>query len=215
MTSFPAHAARWLAAVAIVGAAAAPVLGQTASPGTLPAEPPAMRASLEKTVFGVDVLDAELRFDEATTTRIARLAEGPGDRDVKADAIARAAFEAERVVASLRFERRAPLSRFVAAVRDDMEKAERAGMIDARTRAFVSENLPSWFAAIEDRGFREGDRLTYRADPEKVRTTVVDAEGRVLLDQTDRGAIRKRILLAGYFAPGATLRAALVDSALE
>ncbi len=174
-----------------------------------------MRADLEKTVFRADVLEVEMRFDEATKARIAAIARGADDAQAKKDAIARAAFGSPEVVARIRFARRVPLARFVATVRDDLAKAERAGMIDARLRAYVSASLPVWFAAIEDRGFRRGDRLLYRGSRAELHTMLVGADGEVLVDQVDRGEQWKRALLAGYFAPGATLRDPLVDSAMR
>ncbi len=171
-----------------------------------------MHAELEKTILHVDVLSVQMRFGERTQAAIASLAAGQPYSKARADAVARAAANADRAEVLVHFERHVSLDEFLDAVGDDLQKAEDAGMIDERLRATVVSGMPVWFEAIETRGFHEGDELVYQAHPDALHTVLRDAKGRALVDQVDRGPGPKKALLAGYFAPGSTLQKPLVES---
>src|SRR5690606_27150243 len=110
--------------------------------------------------------------------------------------------------------REVELGQFLDGVRSSLAEAEKAGMITASTRREVSSRLPSWFQAVAERGFREGDRLSYRTSGDTVHTFLVSRAGDVLLEQREQGADQRRALLAGYFAPGSDFRRSLGESVL-
>jgi hypothetical protein len=174
-----------------------------------------MHMLLEKTVFAVDVLTVEVRFDSATQGRFRTLARQHGDSEAFMGRMAEAAVHADEVFIRLEFKRDVALNRWVAAVRESLEKARHAGIIDESTFRHVSDNLPVWFHGIADRGFRYGDQILYRGYPDRLRTVLVTAEGKVLLDQTDAGTAPRLALLGGYFAPGTDFREPLIRSLLQ
>jgi len=165
-----------------------------------------MHMLLEKSVFAVDVLTVEVRFDPATQVRFRTLAQQRGDSETFMGRMAEAAVHADEVFIRLEFKRDVALNRWVAAVRESLEKARHAGIIDESTLRHVSDNLPVWFHGIADRGFRYGDRILYRGYPDRLRTVLVTADGKVLLDQTDAGTAPRLALLGGYLAPGTDFR---------
>jgi hypothetical protein len=174
-----------------------------------------MHADLEKTVFDIDVLAVEMRFDDATEARIGALATGRPYTKARADAVARAAAEADKAAVFVRFRRDVSLERFIDAVDADLTKALNAGMIDEARYRIVVAGMPRWFAPVEERGFEDGDELVYQASPEGLHTVLRDSSRRTLIDHIDRGPEPKRALLAAYFAPGSTFREPLVESVFE
>jgi hypothetical protein len=174
-----------------------------------------MHMLLEKTVFAVDVLTVEVRVDSATQGRFRTLAQQHGDSEARLRRMAEAAVHADEVFIRLDFKRDVALNRWVAAVRESLVKARQAGIIDESTFGHVSDNLPVWFHGIADRGFRYGDQILYRGYPDRLRTVLVTAEGKVLLDQTDAGTAPRVALLGGYFAPGTDFREPLIRSLLQ
>jgi hypothetical protein len=108
-----------------------------------------------------------------------------------------------------------PLHRWVDGVRENLERAWRAGLIAQDNYERVSRNLPIWFHVIAERGFRNRDALLYRVYPDRLRTVLVSAAGEVFVDQTDAGAAPRRALMAGYFAPGSDIREPLVRSLFD
>lgn len=174
-----------------------------------------MEMLLEKTIFSVDVLTVEVRFDVPTQQQFRTAASGREYTPELSRQLADIAVNAEHVYASLHFERNVGLSRWVAGVRDSLETAWRAGLITEGSYREVSDGLPRWFAVVAERGFARGDRILYRGYPDRLRTVLVANDGRVLLDQTDAGAGPRRALLAGYFAPGTDFREPLIRSLLQ
>lgn len=183
------------------------------------AEAPAvlMETLLEKTLFKVDVLRLRLRFDQPTTARVTRLvalgtgrSSGPSDASI--DSIAAAALGSTDVWARIHFERDVSLSRFLDGVMDNLQKAERAGIVPAAEVARLRRGLPRWFGFLDERRIRDGDELWYRIRGDTLRTLYVGVEGDVLLDQTDVGAGARLAVLGGYFAPGSDLRDGLIES---
>jgi hypothetical protein len=171
-----------------------------------------MHMLLEKTFLKVNVLTVELRVDETTTRRIHRIDRSAAGEGRTHDAIVAAVMDADSVAIELRFRRDVDLDEFVDAVRDSLEDAEEAAMISDATRREVARRLPQWYRSVARRGFEDGDRLRYRLSGNTVQTTLRSVAGEVLLQQVDRGAERRRALLAGYFAPGTDFREPLLDS---
>jgi hypothetical protein len=174
-----------------------------------------MHMLLEKTIFSVDVLTVDIRVDEPTRQEFARIAKGRAYSDNLADQIARTAVQAEQVFVSARFERDVSLNRWVEGVRESLEKAHQSGVIDRELYRHTSDRLPEWFSAIARRGFRTGDRILYRTYPDRMRTMLIGSDGKVFVDQTDRGSGPRRALLGGYFAPGTDFREPLIRSLLS
>lgn len=174
-----------------------------------------MHMLLEKTIFGIDVLTVEMRFDEPTRQHFRRIAGDGRYSDDLAEQIARAAVEAENAFVSVEFERDVSLHRWVEGVRENLRKACQWGVIDRQNYEDTGNQLPKWFGTIADRGFRDGDRILYRTYPDKLHTVLVGHNGDVLLDQTDSGSAPGRALLGGYFAPDGGFREQLVRSLLS
>lgn len=173
-----------------------------------------MHMLMEKTIFGVDVLTIDVRFDRATQARLRTLAGSPPLSSQAIDRIAAAAVDAGEVWASIAFRRRVSLSQWLDGVGDSLASASRAGLIQEQTYRELMANLPRWFAAVAERGFQAGDRILYRGYPDRLRTVLVTPEGRVLVNHVGEGAAPRRTLLAGYFAPGSDTREPLVRSLL-
>lgn len=174
-----------------------------------------MQALVEKTFLQVNVASMKIRFDDETARSLERLARGQEYSDERADRIARAAVKAQNAYANLRFERDVSLDRFLKAVRHNLQRARKAGMITEENYHTVSRGLPKWFGFLKERGIKKGDRFLYRARPGGLRTVMVDSTGKELLDQTDAGADPRVAMLAGYLAPGSDFRKPLIESLFE
>ncbi len=220
----PGPAGTWLRRTAlpwlILGLAASPLVAQP----TAEQEPPADTASLgdgpfsrmhtllEKTIFQVDVLTLEVRFGTQDSERIERLARGRHYSDELADSIARVAIRSQDAWAQVEFERGVSLDQFVDGVRDNLERARKAGIIDRGAFEMISSGLPRWFSFLRERGIEEGDRIVYRIRGDTLRTRFIAADGAELLDQTDVGPERRRAVLGSYFVRGSDFREGLIES---
>jgi hypothetical protein len=174
-----------------------------------------MHMLYERTIFGVDVLTVEIRFDGPTAERLQRLASGQPYGERLAGQVVEAALEAEAVFVTLEFERDVALGRWVEGAREGLERGWTAGLIEEATYRHVHDNLPRWFDVVASRGFRAADRILYRGYADRLRTVLLSSDADVLLDQTDQGASHRRALLAGYLAPGTDFRLPLIRSLLE
>ncbi len=174
-----------------------------------------MHFLLEKTFLNIDVLTVEVRFDDDTAEALRAVAEGRKLDDALVDGLATRAYRAEEAYVEIRFKRDVGLERFVDAVRKNLGRARKAGMIDEENLQNVSRNLPRWFAFLEERGMKEGDRILYRVRRDSMRTIYVERGGKVDLDRTDGGNAPRLALLASYFAPGSDFRDGLVASLFE
>jgi hypothetical protein len=202
--------------IVLIGAAQSPNGAADLDLGTLASGPYSeMHMLLEKTIFNLDVLTVDVRFDPATQRRFQQLAAGQPFSDRLVSQIADAAINASEAFVKLEFKRDVSLNRWVQAVRESLRKGWQAGLIQEETYRHISNNLPQWFHAIAGRGFKTGDQILYRAYPDKMRTGLVSARGEVLVDQTDPGSSPKRALLSGYFAPGTDFREPLIRSLLD
>lgn len=175
-----------------------------------------MTMKLERTIFKVDVLTLALRVDAATAADIASVvADEPDYDDDLAPEIAGRAIRADEAVAKIEFLRGVSLDQFLDAVRDDMQKAVDAGLLEPEGYRMVSEGLPQWFGFLRERRIRDGDRISYHVRGDTLRTVYSDPAGDILLDQTDVGRPRVRALLGAYLAPGSSFREGLIRSLWE
>lgn len=170
---------------------------------------------LEKTIFQVDVLTLEVRFDPGTAGEFARHLPRAGKSREARDSLAAAAVAASRAEARLVFQRDVRLRRFLEGVDENMRKALEAGIVDSAGYRGVAEGLPVWFGHLAERGLKDGDRLLYRISGDTLRTVLLSVAGDTLLDQTDVGPERRRVLLGSWFAPGSEFRDKLVRSLVE
>jgi hypothetical protein len=175
----------------------------------------AMRMMLQKTILSIDVATIDVRVDKPTQTRLAGLARGQTYSDGLAQQLANVAIGAERAVVQMQFKRDISLKRWMGVVRENLEQARKAGLIQADLERQVSQGLPEWFAALRDRGYEKNDRLVYAVGPDSLRTYVMSASGQVLVDRTDREQGTRRVVLASYFAYGSEFREPLLRSLLQ
>ncbi len=173
---------------------------------------------LEKSIFQVDVLRLEVRFGPETATRLDSLvaaSSGSSPPNDLADSVAAIAFEARDALTRLEFLRDVGLDRFLEGIRDNLRRAEEGGLISREQFEGISQDLPAWYAFLEDRGILSGDRMLQRVRGDSLRTVYISAVGDTLFDQTDVGSHRRLAVLGGYFAPGSDFREGLVESLLE
>lgn len=175
-------------------------------------EPVTMEMLLEKTIFRVDVLEltVELRGDAAE--RLRALEREGGVTESLADTVARIAAGARcgRIVVD--FVRDIPLRNYLDGTLSGLQSALDDGFITPETRQLIAESLPGWYAFLEGRGVRDGDRMTYGIRADTLHTEYRSGDGDVLLDRTDVGAARITALLSGYFASGSDFRESLIAS---
>lgn len=172
----------------------------------------AMHMLLEKTFLKVDVLTVDVKFGKDTQARLAELARGKQYSDGLAKQVADVAIRSEDAVVQLKFLRNVSLDQWMDAVRDNLKQARAAGLITAKVEERVNQALPNAFAAVRERGYKKGDRVLYRLRPDSLRTVVVTADGKVLLDQTERDKEARHVVLASYFAPESDFRELLLKS---
>jgi hypothetical protein len=174
-----------------------------------------MHMLLQKTFLRINVATIEVRVDQATENRLAGLAAGKEYSEGLAAQLANVAIAAERAVVQMGFRRDVSLNRWMDVVRDNLEQARKAGLIDAALEQKVSRGLPESFAALKSRGYEKNDRLIYGVLPDSLRTVVVSASGQVLIDRTDRDPGTRRVVMASYFAYGSEFREPLLRSLLK
>lgn len=170
---------------------------------------------LEKSIFQVDVLRLEVRFGPEATMRLDSLvaaSASASDLDELADSVAAIALAARDALTSLAFLRDVGLDRFLKGIRDNLGRALAGELITQGEFDGISRALPTWYAFLEDRGIRSGDRMLQRIRGDSLRTVYISAAGDTLLDQADTGAHRRLAVLGGYFAPGSDFREGLVES---
>jgi hypothetical protein len=205
-------------AVALAAAPTAPAAAPTAPADTsfsCPDGSVRMSTLMEKTIFQVDVLVLDVCFGPDAAGQIDSLTSDRRYSEALADSVATAALRADRVRARIEFLRDVDLDRFLEGIRENLGKAREAGILRGQDYASIAESLPRWYAFLEDRGIREGDRMLYRIRGDTLRTAYRSAGGERLLDQTDVGPERRLSVLGGYFAPGSDFREGLIRSLLE
>lgn len=171
-----------------------------------------MEMLLERTIFQVDVLTLTVRLGGTAAARLRGLADGRTLTPEVADSAARIAAHATCGRTHLDFQRDVSLDRFFDAVRETSLAAREAGFISSGTYRLIDRSLPEWYAFLDGRGIREGDRLAYRVRDDTLGIRYRSAEGKLLLERQDVGADRRRSVLGGYFAPGSDFRDGLLRS---
>lgn len=172
-----------------------------------------MHMLLEKTVLAVDVLTVDVRVDKPTQGKIAAIAAGKAYSDELGGQIAGVAIKAPNAVVQLEFKRDVPLNSWMAEVRRNLQQAREAGLISAALEKKVGDGLPGTFKAIQDRGYKKGDRLLYRVKPGSVRTVVVGPDHVTpFIDSTDTSPDVRTVVMASYMAPGSDFRVPLLKS---
>jgi len=166
----------------------------------------------EKTFLGIDVARIDVQFDQRTQEQLRQLAQGESYSNELGAKLARVALDAQEVLVQLRFLRNVSLSDFLDGARRNLTRARDAGIISDRGYAGSWQRVNEAFGKLGKRGFREGDRIYYRAHPSGLRTTVVARSGEVLLDVTVDDPEARASMLGGYFAPGSDFRKPLVKS---
>ncbi|OQX70376.1 MAG: hypothetical protein B6A08_00680 [Sorangiineae bacterium NIC37A_2] len=171
-----------------------------------------MHMMLEKTILKVDVATIDVKVGPSTQEKFKQILGGKPYSAAAEAELAKAAMDADRAVIQLKFVRDVTLKQWIDGVRESLEAAEKAGLLSASVRKQVSEGLPVWFKPVESRGYKNGDRVLYRIEPNQIRTVAVTREGQVLVDRVDQGADKRRIVLTSYFAPGTDYRQLLLSS---
>jgi len=170
---------------------------------------------LEKTILKVDVLTLDVRFSKPTQSKITELANGKPYSAELAKQVAPVAINAERAVVQMKFVRDVGLDKWMDVLRENIEQARKANLITAALEKKVNANLPTTFAALKERGYEKGDRLLYEVRPDSLRSVVVAANGKVLVDQTTREGDVARVVMAAFFAPESEFRTPLLRSLLK
>ena len=203
-----------LCAAALAAALAAPSPLQPPPDTASLAGGPYARMSMlwEKTIFKVDVLTVEVRFDSATAHALEAVARGRSYARPLADSIAAIATEARDALVRIEFQRNVSLRQFLDGVRDNLRKVRDAGLIGPADYDTITAGLPRWFAFLAERGIRDGDRILYRIRGDTLRTIYLDRDGAIALDQTDVGPERRLAVLGSYFVRGSDFREGLVRS---
>jgi len=171
-----------------------------------------MRMLFERTIFKVDVLTLRVRLGPAETARLEALVHRLAGEKAIEDSISDLAARATDAWAEIRFLRDVSLEQFLDGVRKDVKRAEEAGYIEEADYRMVSAGLPRWYAFLERRRIRKGDRMFYRIRGDTLRTVFRGRDGSVLLDQTDVGPERRLAVLGAYFAPRSSFRRRLIRS---
>jgi hypothetical protein len=198
-----------------VGAAIAAPIPSLDSPELAQGPYSFMQMTLKKTILRINVAKIEVRFDKQTQGRLAGLAQSKGYSDALAQQLAQTAIGAGRAVVQMRFNHDVSLDRWMGVVRDNLEQAREAGLISRQVEQQIGQALPQSFAPLHDRGYEKGDRLIYEVSADALRTAVASADGKVLLDRTDRDQATRQVVLASYFAPGSDFREPLIRSLFD
>jgi hypothetical protein len=173
-----------------------------------------MHMLLQKTLLKINVATIEVRVDKATQARLAAVSGGQAYSDALAQQLANVVIAAQRAVVQMQFKRDISLSRWMGVVRENLEQARKAGLVNADLEKKVGQGLPEWFAALKARGYEKGDRLIYAVGPDSLRTVVVAANGQVFVDRLEHEQGTRWVVLASYFAYGSEFREPLLRSLL-
>jgi hypothetical protein len=165
-----------------------------------------MHLLLEKTFLNIDIVTVDIRVDAKAQGEFSKIAQGKKIEGDVEEQLARAALLVDNAVVQMMFERDVSLNQWLEQVVISLDKAVAAGYINAAGKTQVTTGLPTWFAPIKERGFKKGDKLLYRIRKGSLRTALLQADGQVPIDQTDKDGQAPKILFAGYFAPGADMR---------
>jgi len=171
-----------------------------------------MHMLLQKTVLNINVATIDIRVDKGTQSRFTQLAGGKPYSSELEHQLALAAIDARHAVVEMKFKRDIPLNRWIGVVKDGLEQARKAGLINKEVEERVGRSLADWFGALKDRGYQKDDRLIYAVMPDSVRSVVVSTGGQVFVDRVDTGHEGRRVVLGSYFATGSEFREPLLKS---
>lgn len=163
----------------------------------------------------VEVLDLRVRFGADSTRSILRLAETDQPETRLSESIAKTAIGSQEVSIETTFRRDVGLGRFISEARKAAERVWKAGVIDREDYRRVHRALPFWYRALNGRGVRSGDRMSYRIEGDRLHTRYVTPEGTVLVDQVNEDESARRTVLGTYFVEGSDFREELIESLLE
>jgi hypothetical protein len=199
-----------LASLATIIARAQPASSDT----TRLAEGPhaSMHASLERTIFKVDVLSLDIRVDPRTQLELRALAQGHDYSALRADRIVGAVLQADNALVHVRFEHDISVARYLREAETQLRLAARSGMMPRDTADAAVAAFSRLLALLGERGFEDGDVLVYRVRPDSVRVLVRADDDRILLDRTIDDPRASRAVLGSYFAPDSPFREELVRS---
>ena len=205
----PSH---WIVALAVLSFGlpnAASGQDGTCEQGVAPVD---LEMLLEKTIFNVDVLtlSVSLGGPHADSLRSIDTTEDP-TRQME-DSVAVMATRSTCANSELEFLRNVSLDQFIDAIRKSSRAAHEAGFIASDTYDLIDRSLRGWYAFLDDRGVRDGDRMSYRIRGDTLGILYRAGDGEILLDQTEIDAARRQSVLAGYFAPGSDFRDGLMKS---
>ena len=193
-------------------ASAGEPLPSLSSPELAQGEYSAMHMLLEKTLLNVDVLTVDVKFGKAAHAKLKGIAGGKQYSDALGKQVADVAIKTDDALVQLKFARDVSLDMWMDAVFENLEQARDAGLITPKIQERVKNTLPSWFAALKERGYEKGDRVLYRVRPDSLRTVVVSASGKVLMDRLEKDKDAPRVVMASYFAPKSDFRELLLKS---
>lgn len=171
---------------------------------------------LEKTVFNVDVLTVDVRIGKEEHRRFVevigkekRYSEKLGDR------LAQVVLDAGDALVQVRFLRAVSWEQWLEGVVENLDRAEAAKLITKEVRQRVLDRVHVLFAAMKQRGYEPGDRLSYRVRASSVRMVVASEKGKLYVDEVDTFKDSPRVVMASYFAPGGDFREPLLRSLFE
>lgn len=79
--------------------------------------------------------------------------------------------------ASLSFQRDVDFDRFLDGIRDGINVARKAGLVEPAFARSLSDSLPAWYASLRVRGVRDGDVMMYRINGDTLRTVFRTVDG--------------------------------------
>ena len=175
-----------------------------------------MSALLEVTILNIDVLVLTVRVGPESGARLQALTEGQEEYSEElADSVAAVMLEADYAWARQVFKRDVSLGRLTGGMQETAEKAAADGFITQEYSAEFAENLPVWFAFLEEDGAQEGDAIYFRVQGDEVRTVYRTVDGRVLMDEVGVSAEGRRASIPSFFATDTRFRKRLVESLLR
>jgi hypothetical protein len=167
---------------------------------------------LEKTIFRVDVARLRLRFGAETAFGLESLLDGHPRTKALEDTAAGLAIETRDAWAGLSFQRDVDFDQFLDGIRDGVEVARDAGLLDRDFARSLSDSLPVWYASLRERGVRDGDVMIYRINGDTLRTVFRTVDGQILVDQLDVGTQPRLSVMGGFLSPGSDFRKGLLTS---
>lgn len=174
-----------------------------------------MQMLLEKTIFNVDVLTVEVQLDRKTQSSLENLIGRQPYNDSLAEKAAQILISSQNMKIHLTFLRDINFNRFINEIKTSIQCAAESGAISKKEQDDSFQNLPKWFAPLQNAGIKNGDSLSYEISEDKLHIIFRHQDGMVVIDQTDTGASPRRILLSSYFAKCSDFRDGLIRSLIR